>query len=93
MDGVILKPNDRICIGPSAVFLFKSKAKEDEASMSDPDAIRLLSEALRLVQSEELKVCTLVFFELELDLNKTLRIHFQRLDAGVVLPDEALQLC
>lgn len=37
MDGVVLKPNDRICIGPSAVFLFKNKAKEEEASMPDPD--------------------------------------------------------
>ena len=25
MDGVELKPNDRICIGPSAIFLFKNK--------------------------------------------------------------------
>jgi len=37
MDGVILKPNDRICLGPSAIFLFKNKAHEDEASMADPD--------------------------------------------------------
>lgn len=37
MEGVILKPNDRICIGPSAVFLFKNKSKEEEASMPDPD--------------------------------------------------------
>lgn len=33
MDGIILKPNDRICLGPSAIFLFKNKAKEEEASM------------------------------------------------------------
>ena len=37
MEGVILKPNDRICIGPSAIFLFKNKQKEEEASMPDPD--------------------------------------------------------
>jgi len=37
MEGVILKPNDRICIGPSAVFLFKNKEKEDDSSMPDPD--------------------------------------------------------
>ena len=37
MDGVLLKPNDRICIGPSAVFLFKNKSKEAEASMPDPE--------------------------------------------------------
>lgn len=35
--GLILKPNDRICIGPSAIFLFKNKQKEAEASMPDPD--------------------------------------------------------
>ena len=37
LDGVIMKPNDRICIGPSAIFVFKNKQKEDEASMPDPD--------------------------------------------------------
>mmetsp|Transcript_1275 Transcript_1275/g.1527 ORF Transcript_1275/g.1527 Transcript_1275/m.1527 type:complete len:579 (+) Transcript_1275:943-2679(+) len=36
-DGVTLKPNDRVCIGPSAVFLFKHKDKESEASMPDPE--------------------------------------------------------
>ena len=29
MEGVLLRPNDRICIGPSAVFLFKNQAHED----------------------------------------------------------------
>lgn len=28
MDGVVLKPNDRICLGPSAIFLFKNKKNE-----------------------------------------------------------------
>jgi len=37
MEGVILKPNDRICLGPSAIFLFKNKAHEDTASMEDSD--------------------------------------------------------
>ena len=37
MDGVILKPNDRICLGPSAIFLFKNKKNEANASMADPD--------------------------------------------------------
>jgi len=37
MDGVVLKPNDRICIGPSAFFLFKDKANEGGASLPDPD--------------------------------------------------------
>jgi hypothetical protein len=36
MEGVVLKPNDRICLGPSAMFLFKNKDKEAEASMEDP---------------------------------------------------------
>lgn len=56
------------------------------------DAVRFLSEALRLVQSQELKVCALVLLEAQLDLNEALRVDFQWLDAGVVLPDEALQL-
>lgn len=37
MEGLILKPNDRICLGPSAVFLFKNKQHEEDASMPDPD--------------------------------------------------------
>lgn len=37
MAGVILKPNDRICIGPSNLFLFKNKQREEEASMPDPE--------------------------------------------------------
>jgi len=56
------------------------------------DAVRLLAQALRLVQGEELEVCTLVCFELKLDLYKALGVHLQRLDAGVVLPDETLEL-
>lgn len=35
--GRILKPNDRICIGPSAMFLFKNKQREEDASMPDTD--------------------------------------------------------
>jgi len=35
MQGVVLKPNDRICIGPSAIFLFKNRDKEADASMPD----------------------------------------------------------
>lgn len=37
IEGVILMPNDRICIGPSAIFLFKNKAKEDDTTIPDPD--------------------------------------------------------
>lgn len=35
MEAFKLRPNDRICIGPSALFLFKNVAHEDEASMPD----------------------------------------------------------
>lgn len=35
IEGAILKPNDRICIGPSALFLFKNKSNEAMASMLD----------------------------------------------------------
>ena len=38
MKGVKLRPNDRICIGPSALFLFKHRDKESEASMPDTEA-------------------------------------------------------
>ena len=37
MDAVILAPNDRICIGPSAYFLYKNKENEENASLPDPD--------------------------------------------------------
>lgn len=55
MDGVILKPNDRISIGPSALFLFKNKQKEDEASMpdseDDPISFDFASEEMLNVQN------------------------------------------
>lgn len=35
MKGVILKPNDRILIGPGSFFLFKNELKATEASMPD----------------------------------------------------------
>ena len=35
MNGLILKPNDRILIGPGSFFLFKNQAKENEASIAD----------------------------------------------------------
>ena len=37
MQSYVLQPNDRICIGPSAMFLFKNKAQEANASMPDTD--------------------------------------------------------
>lgn len=37
MDGHILDPNDRVCLGPSAIFLFKNKKNEANASMEDQD--------------------------------------------------------
>lgn len=37
MQGVALLPNDRICIGPSAFFVFKNKKFEEKASMPDPE--------------------------------------------------------
>jgi len=53
-----------------------------------------VAESLRLVQGQKLEESTLVFFEfhLELDLGENLCV-LEGLDAGVVLPDEALQLC
>lgn len=39
IEPIVLKPNDRICIGPSAVFLYKNIPKEAEcASMPDDPA-------------------------------------------------------
>ena len=53
-----------------------------------------MAESLRLVEGQKLEESTLVLFEfhLELDLGEKLCV-FEGLDAGVVLPDEALQLC
>jgi hypothetical protein len=35
VDGVVLKANDRICIGPSSFFLFKFPDRENEADIED----------------------------------------------------------
>ena len=37
MDNFRLKPNDRIAIGPTALFLYKNKKFEHEASMPDTE--------------------------------------------------------
>lgn len=52
---ITLKPNDRICIGPSAVFLYKNIPKEEFASMPDPtdDPISYDFAAEEIYQAEE----------------------------------------
>ena len=37
MDGVALKPNDRICIGPNSIFLFKHRDRDEDASAPDTE--------------------------------------------------------
>jgi kinesin family protein 13 len=37
MSGKILLPNDRVCIGPSAIFIFKNKSKETPDTKPDTD--------------------------------------------------------
>jgi len=37
MDSVKLRPNDRIAIGPSALFLYKNMKQEADASIPDND--------------------------------------------------------
>ena len=37
MSGIRLRPNDRICLGPSSMFLFKHMAKAGDASRPDPE--------------------------------------------------------
>jgi hypothetical protein len=59
MEGVILKPNDRICIGPSAYFLFKNKKNEADASMpdleSDPISFDFASEEVQQNENRQEK--------------------------------------
>ena len=35
LKGILLKPNDRVCIGPGSIFLFINKLQEQDASMED----------------------------------------------------------
>jgi hypothetical protein len=37
MEGKLLKPNDRVCIGPSAIFLYKHKQKETDDTKPDTE--------------------------------------------------------
>ena len=56
------------------------------------DTIRVVAETLWLVESQELEVGALVFFYFGLKLNKSNTCFLvERLDASVVLPDEALE--
>lgn len=56
-DPVLLKPNDRICIGPSAMFLFKHRAKEFHTALmpdhdDDPITFDFASEEVVKVQQQ-----------------------------------------
>lgn len=37
MEGIVIQPNTRVCIGPSAIFLYKNKLREEFADMPDPE--------------------------------------------------------
>lgn len=59
------------------------------------NSVRIITEALTLVQSQELEVSTLVILQLDLKLGQRsflLLIGLKRLDASVILPDETLEL-
>lgn len=56
------------------------------------DTIRVVAKTLWLVKSQELEVGALIFFNFWLKLNKSNTCFLvERLDASVVLPDEALE--
>ena len=56
------------------------------------DAVGLLAKTLRFVEGKELEIGAFVFLEAKFDLDQALRIDLQRLNASIILPDEALQL-
>jgi len=57
------------------------------------DSVWILAEALGFVEGEELEVCTLIILQLKFQLHQWRSAIFQWLNASIVLPDEALQLC
>lgn len=59
------------------------------------NSVRIITEALTLVQSQELEVSALIILQLDLKLGQRsflLLIGLKRLDASVILPDESLKL-
>jgi len=56
------------------------------------NSIWLLAKPLRLVQSQELEICTFAVFKLQLNLNKWLWSRLERLNTSIVLPNESLEL-
>jgi hypothetical protein len=56
------------------------------------DTVRVMTETLRLVQSEELEEGALVVLDLGIELSLVLRVNVEGLDASVILPDETLEL-
>ena len=59
------------------------------------NSVRIITEALTLVESQELEVSAFVVLQLDLKLGQRsflLLIGLKRLDASVILPDETLEL-
>lgn len=56
------------------------------------DTVRVVTETLGLVEREELEESTLVVLDRSIELSLILRLNVERLDASVILPDEALKL-
>lgn len=56
------------------------------------DSVALFAKTLRLVECQEFKQSTLVVFELELQVDGSVALQVQGLDAHVILPDKSLKL-
>ena len=56
------------------------------------NTVRLLAEALGLVEGKELEVGALVLLQRELELDEGVRVALEWLNACVILPNEALEL-
>lgn len=57
MSEIRLRPNDRICIGPSSMFVYKNRQHDEEQSMpdtpDDPITADFASEELLNYENEE----------------------------------------
>ena len=80
-----LEANDRICIGPSAIFLFKSRSKENENTKEDSEENPILfddacDEVFEAENADEKKIQDETKAKLKADADATMKALNEKID-------------
>ena len=85
MEPKLLQANDRICIGPSAIFLFKNKSKENESTREDTEENPILfddacEEVYEAENAEEKRIQEETKAKLKADADATMKALNDKID-------------